>query len=267
MCGMTHSYVQHIPKCLFLERPARVYETHRHLRDMSTRCLIDTCGTLQKLSCVWHDSFIYVTWHIQIRDMTHSYTRHDTFRNVTWLIHRCDMTRAYHDVSWLIRMFEMSHTHVRDAFKRIVHVTWLMHICVKTHLHSCDMTHSYILHDVFIYATRLVHRHVTWLIHVFETWLIHPGNRCRVPRMRLQLSVWRLHSKRNALFQLHPRLVSITPDVAQSTSERNIRCVEDPIIGPYGIWSIAIKRPRTRSIAARQVSNAHERDLVTNQNV
>ena len=30
---------------------------------------------------------------------------------------------------------------------------------------------------------------------------------------------------------------------------------------------IAIKRPRTRSTAARQVSNAYERDLVTNQNV
>jgi len=29
----------------------------------------------------------------------------------------------------------------------------------------------------------------------------------------------------------------------------------------------AIKRPRTRSATARQVSNAHERDLVTNQNV
>jgi len=29
----------------------------------------------------------------------------------------------------------------------------------------------------------------------------------------------------------------------------------------------AIKRPRTGSTAARQVSNAHERDLVTNQNV
>jgi len=31
--------------------------------------------------------------------------------------------------------------------------------------------------------------------------------------------------------------------------------------------AIAIKRPRTRSAAARQVSNAHERDLVTNKNV
>ena len=32
------------------------------------------------------------------------------------------------------------------------------------------------------------------------------------------------------------------------------------------MWQ-AIKRPRTRSTAARQVSNTHERDLVTNQNV
>ena len=30
---------------------------------------------------------------------------------------------------------------------------------------------------------------------------------------------------------------------------------------------LAIKRPRTRSTAARKVSNTYERDLVTNQNV
>ena len=35
----------------------------------------------------------------------------------------------------------------------------------------------------------------------------------------------------------------------------------------YCPWGRAIKRPRTRSTAACQVSNAHERDLVTNQNV
>jgi len=35
----------------------------------------------------------------------------------------------------------------------------------------------------------------------------------------------------------------------------------------YYAWGRAIKRPRTRSTAACQVSNAHERDLVTNQNV
>jgi len=35
----------------------------------------------------------------------------------------------------------------------------------------------------------------------------------------------------------------------------------------YMDMEIAIKRPRTRSPTARQVSNAQERDLVTNQNV
>jgi len=36
---------------------------------------------------------------------------------------------------------------------------------------------------------------------------------------------------------------------------------------PHCAWWRAIKRPRTRPTAARQVSNVHERDLVTNQNV
>jgi len=35
----------------------------------------------------------------------------------------------------------------------------------------------------------------------------------------------------------------------------------------YCTWGRAIKRPRTRSAAARQVSDAHEQYLVTNQNV
>jgi len=35
----------------------------------------------------------------------------------------------------------------------------------------------------------------------------------------------------------------------------------------YCAWGRAIQRPRTRSAAARQVSNAHERDLVTYNNV
>jgi len=34
----------------------------------------------------------------------------------------------------------------------------------------------------------------------------------------------------------------------------------------YCAWGRAIKRPRTKSTAVRQVSNVHERDLVTNQN-
>jgi len=43
-----------------------------------------------------------------------------------------------------------------------------------------------------------------------------------------------------------------------------------PTIGHHnhaGLEIQAIKRPRTRSAAARQVINAHEQDIVTNQNV
>ena len=35
----------------------------------------------------------------------------------------------------------------------------------------------------------------------------------------------------------------------------------------YCAWGRAIQRPQTRSAAARQVSNAHQQDLVTNLNI
>jgi len=54
-------------------------------------------------SYMWHvsficyirrDSFIYVTWLIHLRDMTHSYMWHDSSSiYATWLIHMCNMTR------------------------------------------------------------------------------------------------------------------------------------------------------------------------------
>ena len=54
-------------------------------------------------SYIWHvsficyirrDSFIYVTWLIHLRDMTHSYMWHDSSSiYATWLIHMCNMTR------------------------------------------------------------------------------------------------------------------------------------------------------------------------------
>jgi len=48
-----------------------------------------------------------------------------------------------------------------------------------------------------------------------------------------------------------------------------IRLLHALVVGghPYQNLDRAIKRPRTRSAAVRQVSNALERDLVTNQNV
>ena len=46
---------------------------------------------------------------------------------------------------------------------------------------------------------------------------------------------------------------------------RRKECATHTRIRNYIEW--AIQRPRTRSAAARQVSNAHKRDLVTNKNV
>jgi len=43
-------------------------------------------------SCVWHDSFVCVTWLILVCDMTHSCVQHDAFVCVIILV--CDMTHS-----------------------------------------------------------------------------------------------------------------------------------------------------------------------------
>jgi len=49
-------------------------------------------------TCVWHDTFMCLTWLIHMCNMTHSYVWHDTFICVTWLIHMCDMTHSQCDI-------------------------------------------------------------------------------------------------------------------------------------------------------------------------
>ena len=78
-------------------------------------------------SYVWHDSFICVTWLIQMCDMTHSYVWRDSLIRVTWL-------------PW--------------------YVTWSL-ICVTCHIPTCDMTHWYVWHVSFIRVTL----RMTWLIY------------------------------------------------------------------------------------------------------
>ena len=70
------------------------------------------------------------SWLIHICDMTHSCMWHDSFLCVTWPIHTRDMTKALEagaysrwTGSWLIHMCDMTHSYVRsDSFIR---VTWL----------------------------------------------------------------------------------------------------------------------------------------------
>ena len=95
--------------------------TRSYLRAVTR--LIHTCHLTH--SCVWHDSFICVTWiiHLSVRcdslvsgcavthlihewihscDLTHPYVWYnscsvwpDSFIRVTWLIHSCDLTHSY----------------------------------------------------------------------------------------------------------------------------------------------------------------------------
>jgi len=85
---------------------------------------------------VWHDSFMWTTWLISMRDMFVVWhdsfiCMNDSFICVTWLIQKCDITPQYarhvcrHDpfmrVTWLVYMWDMTHSHVW-------HGTFLSHL-------------------------------------------------------------------------------------------------------------------------------------------
>ena len=100
MCMTTHSYFWHDSCETYL------YVSHDSIICAQCMlCLIDTRDVTHSMSrthalswdmcdmthsCVWHGSFICVTWLIHMCDKTHSYVWQDSFICVTWLIHMCD---------------------------------------------------------------------------------------------------------------------------------------------------------------------------------
>jgi len=188
---LSHICVTHMNESCCIPRQTgkrRLWAWHSHLSDvtlvkhirirvflvcdMSTPQVCDMVSN----SCVWHDSFISVTWLTYMCDMTHSCVWCDSFICVIWLIHMCAMTRSYvwYDsficVPWLVHMCDMSHSCVwHDSF-----------ICVTCLIHVCDMTHSYVCHDSFTCVHLIIHMtiklhsnvwrdaciRVTWPIHV-----------------------------------------------------------------------------------------------------
>jgi len=122
-------------------------------------------------SCVWHDSFICVTWLICTCDMTHSYVWYDSFICVTGLIHTCDMTHSYvwHNsficVTWLAHMCDMTSPYVCHYL--FIRMTWLILIC--------DMTHFDIWHDSFSFVARSEKRRICcpWLILILMLRMTH----------------------------------------------------------------------------------------------
>jgi len=154
-------------------------------------------------SCVWHGSFLCVTWLIHICDVTLSYvwrvswpSRVEAFACVTQRICATWLILMWHDsfecVTWLILMCDMTHSHVWHDLT--ISVTGLFHICDMPHdyveaftcqaRNICDMTHSYVTwlilmwHDSFVLVTWLVvmcdtaHFHAWHDSFISVTWLI-----------------------------------------------------------------------------------------------
>ena len=163
------------------------------------------------LICMWYDSFVFsnkmlkdamenVVSHVWMSHVTHmshvTQMSHVTFdliwENVVshiWMSHfahmnescytneschipvdwMCDMTRLC--VTWLILMFDMTHSFVQIKWSRtpwetschtyklvMLHIRYpyVWHdafLCVPWLIHMCDMTHSYVWHDSFVCMT------------------------------------------------------------------------------------------------------------------
>ena len=115
------------------------------------------------------DSFICVTWHIDMCDMTHSYVWRDSFVCVTWRIQVCNMPMkmshvtgvgglrgvdSFIRVTWRIRVCDMTHSSLQHAYiNEACHRRGRAEGCGL--IHMCDMTYSCVWHDAFKSATWL----------------------------------------------------------------------------------------------------------------
>jgi len=201
MIDSYESIIRHIPEsyCMCL-----MWHIPYGSKSVSHMCLIID-------SCVWHDSFIGVTWLIHRCDMTHSWSNSWAPKKIL-----SDMTHACVWSDWFIcatSLIHMSHStlmnescHTHESIRRHIWdtlfdpycmchivdsyvcrdlsicVTWLIHgrilelqkcSLMTWPIHICDMTDSYVCHDVFI--------RVTWLIHVCD--MTYSGSNACAPKI------------------------------------------------------------------------------------
>jgi len=142
------------------------YMTMSHVTHMK-----ESCHTYEwVMSHIWRSHVTTFMYSCRIAQRSHvttfMYSYHNTLSlNLGLQPSMCDMTHSYvwHDsfisVTWLIDVFDMTHTCIRTASHVLSTVTcssWL----VTWLIHVCDMTHSYVWHDSFIC--------VTWLIRMCD---------------------------------------------------------------------------------------------------
>ena len=165
-CTMTHHTFIYVP---WLTIQCDV--TYTHICDMTHRnsfpwyrprraIRIHACDKTH--SYAWHDSCMYVAWHIHIRNMTQY-----LFIRVTWLtlIHvTCRISNMCHDSFHTCHMTD-------SAQNTLCSCVWHDSCSYMWHVasHTCDMTQ-------FIHVTWLIARRsfigVTWLMLIHVTWLI-----------------------------------------------------------------------------------------------
>jgi len=76
-------------------------------------------------SCVWHDSFMCVTWLIHVCDMTYSCVWQALSECVTRFIYLCDIHDSSTCVTGLIRMCAMTHWNVWVGDERWLTFQWV----------------------------------------------------------------------------------------------------------------------------------------------
>jgi len=107
---------------------------------------------------VWHDSFTYLTWLIQMFNVTHPHIWRASFAHITSLIH-IHVYQSQWDQD--PKTYDVTHSCIRrDSFAHVTRLTHMYtYICVPVAARSGSATTR---------RTHIHHIHVTWLIHIHE---------------------------------------------------------------------------------------------------
>ena len=106
------------------------------------------------LSTLRQDSFVCVTWLIRMCDMTRSHVRRDPFICVTRLIHVCVVTHSYDLFCYLAPIFVVNECVVYSINSYTTECLLLIHIHIYTYTHIRIYTYT---HSVIRMSECVIH--------------------------------------------------------------------------------------------------------------